>query len=627
MTQITSFSDQISTSTEVDRFKVNLEAGSHYSFDITGQTSKNSTYTLGNPVIKIYSPDGVLLARQDYSTLSTGQAEGASLMTLDPHLAFTAGSSGQYTVTVESQPVAQLARDWDLYLPNSGQTVDNLNSTGTYKLDVNSYTNAELVDPVIGNYRWMDHAGDARGTGATIYYDFATNNLGKSTSATTNLQYGWNSIHSFKAADQAKIDGWLTEFESVANINFVRADNSHPATMHLMLGTSGDGSQGTAWLYGKDGYQFNAGDFTTDEQLGRVDLLIDTIRWTEAGINSGSGYALFMHKMGHALGVKHPGNYTGWDATKRFENAAYDNTTFSQMSYNDNWQSGFATNGQALKLLDIAALQTLYGAKSNTNSTNTTWSFNNASVEYSTTIHDTGGIDTLDASGQSIGSVINLQPGALSSIGNLYVPADKSALIAYYKVDGVFGDKAYNNIGISLDTLIENAKGGIGNDHIIGNSANNVLTGNGGNDILNGGAGNDNLNGGAGADTMLGGSGNDTYYVNSTLDQIFETTSSGSTTDSGGIDTVIASCSWTLGSNLEKLTLTGTTAINGTGNTLNNTIKGNTGANILTGGLGSDSLYGGLDTLKDVFDFNLIAESKTGKVRDKLFDFLSGTDH
>jgi Ca2+-binding RTX toxin-like protein len=50
---------------------------------------------------------------------------------------------------------------------------------------------------------------------------------------------------------------------------------------------------------------------------------------------------------------------------------------------------------------------------------------------------------------------------------------------------------------------------------------------------------------------------------------------------------------WTLGSNLEKLTLTGSTAINATGNELANTITGNTGSNLLNGGSGNDSLSGG----------------------------------
>ncbi|MCW5788346.1 MAG: hypothetical protein KIT49_12725 [Nitrospira sp.] len=60
-----------------------------------------------------------------------------------------------------------------------------------------------------------------------------------------------------------------------------------------------------------------------------------------------------------------------------------------------------------------------------------------------------------------------------------------------------------------------------------------------------------------------------------------------------GIDTVQSSVSWTLGANVEHLTLTGTAAIGGTGNTLANSLIGNAGNNVLMGGDGNDTLSGG----------------------------------
>ena len=45
---------------------------------------------------------------------------------------------------------------------------------------------------------------------------------------------------------------------------------------------------------------------------------------------------------------------------------------------------------------------------------------------------------------------------------------------------------------------------------------------------------------------------------------------------------------------MENLTLTGTAAINGTGNTLNNVLTGNSGNNVLDGGAGNDTMIGGL---------------------------------
>lgn len=121
-----------------------------------------------------------------------------------------------------------------------------------------------------------------------------------------------------------------------------------------------------------------------------------------------------------------------------------------------------------------------------------------------------------------------------------------------------------------------------------GNALNNTLTGNSGKNTLNGGTGNDILDGGIGADSLVGGVGNDTYIVDNTGDVVTETS-----TLSTENDTVKSSITHTLKTNVENLVLTGTTAINGTGNTLNNVITGNSGANTLNGGVGADTLIGG----------------------------------
>ncbi|MFY7800000.1 MAG: calcium-binding protein, partial [Dolichospermum sp.] len=125
-----------------------------------------------------------------------------------------------------------------------------------------------------------------------------------------------------------------------------------------------------------------------------------------------------------------------------------------------------------------------------------------------------------------------------------------------------------------------------------GNDLNNSITGNAAANILTGGLGNDTLTGDLGNDTLTGGAGNDSYYLDNTADIITENLNEGT-------DIVFTTVTYTLTTNTEHLTLQGTTAINGTGNDLNNSIIGNTAANILTGGLGNDTLTGDLgnDTL------------------------------
>ncbi|HNB68211.1 calcium-binding protein [Accumulibacter sp.] len=183
--------------------------------------------------------------------------------------------------------------------------------------------------------------------------------------------------------------------------------------------------------------------------------------------------------------------------------------------------------------------------------------------------------------GNGAANTLDGGPGAdtlMGGAGNDAYFVDHAADVLVESMGGGI-DLVYSSVTYTLAANVENlilvGTGGIINGS--GNALANVLTGDGGSNILNGGAG---------ADTLIGGAGNDSYVVDDIRDVVAEDSN-------GGTDLVRSSVSYTLSNNVENLSLTGTAAINGTGNTLANTLTGNSGDNVLVGGAGADILIGG----------------------------------
>jgi len=148
--------------------------------------------------------------------------------------------------------------------------------------------------------------------------------------------------------------------------------------------------------------------------------------------------------------------------------------------------------------------------------------------------------------------------------------------------------------------------GSVGEDMLAGLGGNDSLSGGAGDDDLFGGSGNDVLNGGAGEDMLSGGTGNDKFVTDGS-DAISENAGE-------GMDTVMSTGSMTLGANLERLALTGSSTISGTGNSAANTITGNRAANGIDGGLGNDKLTGGAGS--DNFIFSTALSANIDKITD-----------
>ena len=212
-------------------------------------------------------------------------------------------------------------------------------------------------------------------------------------------------------------------------------------------------------------------------------------------------------------------------------------------------------------------------------------------TELNDTITGLGGNDTLDGAG-----------GTDTLIGgagdDTYIVNDASVQIVENPGEGNdtvittvtnanesagFGFTAYYyQLGDNLENLVI---GGASPMSAKGNNLGNHLTGNSANNFLSGGTGNDTIDGGGGTDSLIGGQGDDTYIVNNANVSITENANEGK-------DTVIASVSYTLTDNVENLLLTGSSAVNGTGNSLDNLLTGNASNNVLDGGAGADTLVG-----------------------------------
>ena len=435
------------------------------------------------------------------------------------------------------------------------------------------YTDAQVVST-------LTNTGGAKWQTPVITYNFPT-------SGSASMIETWGASHS-NASQQAMTNYWMKAWDDVIGSSIVRVADSSKASI---------GVANTYYTDYAHSYYPNSAGATVwfnpsyGANSGTNNLLNPTLgQW---------GGVTFGHELGHALGLSHPGAYNGGRPTYE-ANAVYmqDSQQYTIMSYFDASKTGsdwIASDNlrhfaQTPMMNDIMAIQSLYGVDKATRATNTTYGFHStagsSTFDFAVNTHpvlciyDAGGNDTLDLSGFKTSSRISLVSGSFSDC-----------------------DAMTNNISIARNALIENAIGGSANDVLIGNQSNNLL------------------NGGGGADTMSGGLGNDTYILDNNMDKVIEGFNQ-------GLDTIFASISYALGANVENLTLSGASAIHGTGNDLNNFLTGNGLNNILLGGGGNDILVGGLgiDRLTggagaDKFGFIGLLDSSAGINRDVITDF------
>lgn len=186
-----------------------------------------------------------------------------------------------------------------------------------------------------------------------------------------------------------------------------------------------------------------------------------------------------------------------------------------------------------------------------------------------------------------------------------YEVAEAGDLVVENANQGTDSVWAYRNYALTAN--VENLYLAGSAANATGNGLNNTLVGNGLNNILIGGAGNDSMSGGAG---------DDIYEVTEVGDRVTEAVGQGN-------DTVFSYVSYALSDNVENLRLVGS-ALNGTGNALDNSLIGNANNNILIGGAGADVMIGSTgDDIYEVAQAGDVVTELAGEGNDTVFSYMS----
>jgi hypothetical protein len=321
----------------------------------------------------------------------------------------------------------------------------------------------------------------------SLTYSFV--NAGSSFSTDLTYGYGpstdltsepWNPhLSYFDVSMQSAAISALAKWGAVANVGFTPATDFAGNCGDLRFAFSDIGNA-------------QAEAFSPDIGAGG-DIWFSYTARTQSFAEGRYNYLALVHEIGHALGLKHP--FDSVESSPYVLPPSLDTESYTVMSYSaqgGNLNTDFSYWPTTPMVLDIQAMQYLYGANMAYNAGNTTYRFSQG-ADYHQTIWDGGGRDTISYDGTDA-CVIDLRQGAGSTMGN---PVDVIDAFSGAHIASV------SDVWIAMGAAIENASGGSGANRLIGNEVPNVLSGGSGNDTISGEAGNDRIDGGGGADVVL----------------------------------------------------------------------------------------------------------------------------
>jgi serralysin len=497
-----------------------------------------------------------------------------------------------------------------------------MSGTGTTTSVVNA-TGDQYIDGILVGDKWAD---------SIIYYSFSTSSAAYNYADASvtdlpahfrvfTLEQETATKFALDGTGNAAAAGFSIAGFTLANIQGRGEVNSTSETQIRFGGTTSS-ELGTSRVADFPGSVITS-DPDDDGDVWIGNSSDDTIYDTRYPVAGGYAWYTHLHEIGHAMGLKHPHDTGGSGVVVPLDE---DTMEFSVMSYKSYYNADMVSlhneewgDAQTYMMLDIAALQSIYGADYTSNSGNTVYKWTpdsgNTVIDGAVaiepganrifaTLWDGGGSDTYDLSAYSSALSIDLRPGKWSVFDS-----DQLAGLGdgHFARGSIFNALEYQN---NKASLIENAIGGSGDDTLVGNDADNVLTG------------------GLGADALSGGAGSDTAsYATAAAAVVVNLARPGGNTGDAAGDTY-DSIENLQGSGFAD-TLTGDShannikggaaadVLNGGGG--DDTLVGNSGSDSLSGGAGVDDLYGG--TGADKFMFNDNQTGATKSTADTIFDF------